>query len=340
MTTHSLKALSLFSGAGGDTLGMSMAGVDVVGFVEIDPTFVKTHLHNIPDSVCIGNDITQIPDETFLPYRGKIDIIFAGFPCQGYSHAGKKDPDDVRNNLYREFIRITRIIKPTWIIGENVKRLTTMKDKDGNPIVNRIIGGFEEIGYSVTKPTIIQCVKYGIPQKRERCFFIGYKGKKNRFSFTNILTTEAFSLLPIIEETLEGAIIINNIYNITNVKQISKNIQPTGRPATNLIKCFNQGNLSFGKRSSAIHSEILDLSKQAKTIICTYGRMPRQFVPLCNDLGIYYLRQLTVRELQQIQGFPASYKFLGSQIEQITQIGNSVPPPIVCAITKQIVSLR
>lgn len=67
--------------------------------------------------------------------------------------------------------------------------------------------------------------------------------------------------------------------------------------------------------------------------------MPRQFVPLCNEQGIYYLRQLNVRELQQIQGFPSDYTFLGSQIEQITQIGNSVPPPIVYMITKQIVNL-
>jgi DNA (cytosine-5)-methyltransferase 1 len=274
-----MKAISLFSGAGGDTLGMTMSDIDVVGFVEIDPTYTTTHLKNFPDSEHIGADITDIPDETFLKYRGKVDMIFSGTPCQGFSKAGKKNPDDPRNQLYREFIRVVRIIQPKWIIGENVKNMMTMKDHDGKFIIHKIMEGFETIGYTLTKPTILKCCHYGIPQKRERCFFVGHRGSNNLFSFDKIPTLEERCLMPIIEESLEGAVETENNFDIIHTKKV-KNLIPHGKPATNLVKCLHQGNLSVGKRASPIHSEILDLTKQAKTIICTYGRMPRQFVPL------------------------------------------------------------
>jgi len=107
-----MKALSLFSGCGGDTLGMSMVGVDVKWYVEIKKDFQKSHELNFKDSELLGSDITKIPDETFSKLKGQVDIIFAGFPCQSFSHGGKKDPDDPRGQLFMEFVRATRLIEP------------------------------------------------------------------------------------------------------------------------------------------------------------------------------------------------------------------------------------
>jgi DNA (cytosine-5)-methyltransferase 1 len=92
---------------------------------------------------------------------------------------------------------------------------------------------------------------------------------------------------------------------------------------------------SFGKRDSPIHCEIVDIRQPAKTIICSYDHQPRFFVPLQNASGSY-LRMLLPDELKQIQGFPSDYKVLGSVKEQITQIGNAVPPPLVKSIVKNI----
>lgn len=329
-----MKAISLFAGAGGDSLGMTMAGIDVVGFVEIDDVAAATHSLNLPHSKRVGSDITRLSDEELLSFRGKIDIIFCGFPCQGYSHAGKKKVDDPRNNLYLEFIRAARVIQPTWIVGENVKRLARVQN-----IADQIVRGFEEVGYSVVGPTVVQCVRHGVPQKRERCFFVGRLDGINPFSFDALpIIDPPPSLLPLIEDTLDGAVeVVHGRYDITGARLVSPGVAPTGRPATNLVKCSAAGTLSFGKRSGPTHSEILDLSKQAKTIICTYARMPRQFVPLRDNQGVQYLRQLTVRELQQVQGFPASYTFLGDRADQIRQIGNAAPPPVVRVIVEQIV---
>ena len=94
--------------------------------------------------------------------------------------------------------------------------------------------------------------------------------------------------------------------------------------------------LSFGKRDSPVHSEIIDIRKPSKTIICTYEHQPRLFVPLKNKNG-YYIRCLLPHELKQIQGFPENYKIEGTIKEQIIQIGNAVPPPLIKQIVECII---
>ena len=126
-----MAALSLFSGCGGDTLGMNNAGLDVKWYSEIKKPFCKTHESNFPNSECIGTDITKIPDEKFKELKGKVKVIFAGFPCQSFSHAGKKRADDMRGQLYLDFVRATKNIEPEFIIGENVKGLLSRKTSTG-----------------------------------------------------------------------------------------------------------------------------------------------------------------------------------------------------------------
>jgi DNA (cytosine-5)-methyltransferase 1 len=96
---------------------------------------------------------------------------------------------------------------------------------------------------------------------------------------------------------------------------------------------YNQ--LSFGKRDSPIHCEIIDIRKPSKTIICTYEHQPRLFVPLRNKNG-YFLRCLLPDELKQIQGFPADYKIAGSLKQQIIQIGNAVPPGLIKLVAERL----
>ena len=96
--------------------------------------------------------------------------------------------------------------------------------------------------------------------------------------------------------------------------------------------------LSFSKRISPIHSEIIDIRNPSKTIICSYDHQPRLYVPLKNKNG-YYIRCLLPDELKQIQGFPADFQISGNLKNQIVQIGNAVPPPLVEIIAKCLISL-
>ena len=95
--------------------------------------------------------------------------------------------------------------------------------------------------------------------------------------------------------------------------------------------------IHFGKRIP-VGGEIIDIRKPLNTIICTYARQPRFFVPLQNKNG-YYLRCLLPNELKQIQGFPEDYVIAGNKSQQIVQIGNAVPPPLIKLVIESILHL-
>jgi DNA (cytosine-5)-methyltransferase 1 len=347
------KGISLFSGAGGDTIGMTNAGMDIVGFVEYDDDAIQTHLLNYPNSKLIGKNICDITDEKFQEYTN-IDVIFGGFPCQSFSHGGKKNPSDPRGQLYKEFVRATRLIKPKFILGENVKGILTRKNINGNLFTSDIIKDFKDIGYSMIHK-LIKCEKFGVPQKRMRVFFIGINDEflqeqkldindilinlpdtnnENNtirsiceFSLVNALKVEKQKFLDIIPE---NKVIKANPESEDDIANIS------GSVATNLLKCYEERSnhgLSFSSRSKSTFSGIEDLDKQTHTILCAYNRMPRLFIPMKNSNGIF-LRPFNIKELKQIQGFPVDYQFSGSDSSIVKQIGNAVPSVVVkCIIT-------
>ncbi len=345
MSKRKLKAISLFSGAGGDTIGFEMAGVDVVAFSEFQKDATNTHLKNFKDCVLIGKDvngdITKTTDEELKKYAGKIDIIFAGFPCQGFSHGGKKDPNDERNKLFWEFVRVTKIIKPRWVIGENVKGLLERKGLDGKPYSDVIVKSFRKIGYNMNAPTLVNTSEYGVPQARRRIFFIGSRkdlGVKH-FKFPEP-TNEKNDLKKIIKFDLENSIKINlNEYkfldNSINQKESKTKQKVTGAPHPYLLLKMKDKEISFDVRKSPTHVYVVNVNKPAKTVITAYSFQPRAFVVMKQG-ETSYIRTLNIKELQQIQGFPKSHKFLGTVNQQIKQIGNAVPPKMVKEIIEAI----
>jgi len=219
-----------------------------------------------------------------------------------------------------------------------------MKNENNNSVSDRIIQDFQNISYNMLEPILVPCFKHGIPQNRKRVIFIGYRDKtENIDEFITKFKNINISYNPlnnIIENSLENSIMVENLesYGCNLWKDVDNILSLQGKPATNLLKCIEQNKLSWGKRNSSTHSEIVNLNGYSKTIQCTYGRMPRLFVPLkCNDK--YYLREFTINELKQIQGFPKDYKLYGNKLSQITQIGNAVPPIIVKHIIENLINI-
>ena len=340
-TSNQFTAISLFSGAGGDTLGMKNAGINVVGYVEFDKHAIKTHKNNFPECKLIGEDITKIKDEKFEEYKGT-DIIFGGFPCQSFSQGGKKKANDKRGFLYQEFVRAARIINPKVIVGENVQGLLSRKMEDGTLFIEKIIEEFTDIGYDM-KYALFNMEDFGIPQSRKRVLIYGIRRDLDiRCNLTNVekVPDKKYNK-DIVEFSLVDALAIENDDIIDEIEKggcisdITNNDMVSGHPPTNLVKCYDQGNISYKKRISPIHSCIIDLNDVSRTILCSYGRMPRLFVPIENAHG-YYLRPYTVRELQMIQSFPSTFDFSGSYIEKVKQIGNAVPPEFIKHIASYI----
>ena len=351
-------AVSLFSGAGGDTLGLEMAGYKVTHFSEFSPDAIKTHQARFPESKLLQHngdpDIIRLPDSVFEEI--KADLIFAGFPCQGFSHAGKKKQDDPRNELVHQFVRATRIIQPEWIIGENVPGLLSRKGRDPEdgetkPVIDIIARLFKQIGYNIYYK-VLDASDYGVPQLRKRLFIVGTRGEAR---FPSPKTLPKTCLRPILEPTLQNAIKVEPPAGGDEAYWISTTERVSGNPHPNLVRLVNGvrsltpeerkesdekemvddgGLLSYGKRSSGYHGEIVDPDKPSKTIICTYQSCPRLFAGLRTASGDHYLRTFTVSELGQIQGFPKDYAFHGRTA--IQQIGNSVPPPMVKALVESL----
>ena len=351
-----MKAISLFSGMGGDTLGMKNAGVDVVGYSEINKNARDTHDANF-DCKLIGNgNIIETTDEELSEYND-VDIIFAGFPCQGFSHAGKKLPDDPRNSLFREFLRAAKVINPKIIVGENVRGLLTRKTATGELYIDVIVAEFEKLGYDV-RYGIIRAEECGVPQKRERLFIVGTKHtnpititEKKGVPYIDINKEKPVGLRSILEFTVDGAKVVPFDFDSLPEGKIVSDMENDDAPHSNHpyldLKtsksvdhyydadrdAYVYGNkafshlFSFAKRDSPIHCEIVDIDKPTKTLICTYSSQPRLFVPVENKRG-KFVRMFTVDELKQIQSFPADFVMKGTKTAQITQIGNAVAPKV------------
>lgn len=279
--------------------------------------------------------------------------------CQGFSNGGKKLPDDPRNTLFREFARVCKLVKPKYIIGENVDGLLSRKTATGENYIDVIVKEFHDIGYNVSYQ-VCHAVKYGVPQLRKRLVYVGIRKDLNQtYTFPEPLNdgkTNLPNLQHIIQFDMKGAIKIepddfdmttipdecilkdlNNtddeipedVHPYLRLKAKTRNEEYNGKIHTNM--------LSFSKRDSPIHAEIIDIRNPSKTIICTYDHQPRLFVPLQNKNG-FYIRCILPDELKQIQGFPVDFKLCGTTKDKIKQIGNAVPPPLITQIVSKLMT--
>lgn len=173
MATVPLKpytSIELFAGAGGLALGMEKAGFEHLLLNEIDRDACATLKCNRPFWNVVERDIKTI---SFKPFRGKIDLITGGFPCQAFSYAGKQGGfNDTRGTLFFELARAVDEVKPKVFLCENVKGLTL---HDGGKTLDVIKNTIKELGYELVQPRVLKAIFYQVPQKRERLFLIAIR---------------------------------------------------------------------------------------------------------------------------------------------------------------------
>lgn len=171
-------AVDLFAGAGGLSLGLHMAGWRVAVAVEWDANAAATYRHNLPDAVVICDDIARVESWEILELCGgrKPDLVCGGPPCQGFSVAGDRDPNDPRNMLYREFVRVVRDLEPAFVLMENVPGLLSMKTPSGEPVLDVIRRDFRAAGYPNLYAKVLNAACYAVPQDRCRVIFLGRRG--------------------------------------------------------------------------------------------------------------------------------------------------------------------
>jgi DNA (cytosine-5)-methyltransferase 1 len=178
-------AVDLFAGAGGFSLGMEQAGFDVLVAVEYDPIHACTHAYNFPLTEVICADIATVTRgmildaakrswekhnlDTLSSWDGKIDLVFGGSPCQGFSLMGKRNLDDERNSLIFHFYRLVVELRPRYFVMENVPGMVAGEHKQ---LLAQLEHQFKNRGYEV-RSRILNAADFSVPQKRRRLFVIG-----------------------------------------------------------------------------------------------------------------------------------------------------------------------
>ena len=167
--------VSLFAGCGGSSLGYSMAGYRELLAVEWDEHAVETFKANFPDVPVWQGDIAELSTEKCLRLTGlrpgELDVLDGSPPCQGFSTAGRRKMDDGRNQLFQEYVRLLRGLRPKVLVMENVSGMVKGKMK---LIFVEILKELKASGYKVSA-RLMNAMYFGVPQSRERMIFIGVR---------------------------------------------------------------------------------------------------------------------------------------------------------------------
>lgn len=342
-----LVAIDLFSGAGGLSLGFEQVGFSVPMALEIDIWATETFKGNRSNCNVIKADITELSDSFFKDYKGA-DVVMGGPPCQGFSisASNRRNPDDPRNFLYRDFLRAVKVIKPRVVLLENVKEIFKARIPSGDLLLNDFSKILSKLGYSFFY-SLLNTADFGIPQSRVRFFLVaGIKGtpdiKSNKsFGVESPLfpksqpyysSWEAISDLPSViprkykeNDTLSYKKEPQNDYQrqLRKGSTIIYNHIPM-RHTDRTIEKFKL--ISIRGRKTNIPKEFSsrkrgDPSKFSKVIYDQNHRRLNPNKPSPTITASFYSsfihpfanRNLTVREAARIQSFPDKYRFYGKR---------------------------
>ena len=295
-----MRVISLFSGAGGMDLGFTRAGHTIVWANDHDEDCVRTYHHNIGAHVVLG-DIKEISSSA-IPDG---DIVIGGFPCQGFSRANlKRSPDDTRNRLYLEFVRIVEEKQPAYLVAENVRGLLSIDD---GRVIDMIVNDFAAVGYAISY-SVVNMADFGVPQTRRRVIILGSRrGVGERARITLPESTHARH--PTVTDEQPWVTVGEALAHVP---------EPNGNHGllNHVCSSYKVTNRDFiGHRRT-------DPTKPSPTILARGdGRGG-----VCALQHPRNHRRLSVRESAIIQSFPLGFELFGSMNSMYRQVGNAVPP--------------
>lgn len=370
----SLNVLDLFSGVGGFSAGFRKAGYNIVLANEIDPDIAKSYQKNHPETIMLNEDIKDILPKV-QAFKGKIDVIIGGPPCQGFSMAGARIRtnkgsaflDDPRNYLFRHYFNIVQTLEPTFFVMENVPGMLSMSDGKIIKEIETLFtdpDNFQNGAYHIYKQ-VLTASDYGVPQDRNRLIIFGTKKdidipklfadvKQEMESSGQIKHHTIYDAISDLNwlESGEGA--LEQEYQVAPLTEYQKERRGNcnvlhnhiatkhNDVAVRRIKELQPGgrrlDLTEGQDIKSVHSGAygrMRWDELSKTIITRFDTP---------SSGVYIHperhRTLTPREAARIQSFDDSFVFYGNKSSVIKQIGNAVPPLLAYYLAKVIEKAR
>lgn len=316
--------IDLFAGIGGFRLAMQNLGGKCVFTSEWDEKAKQTYQANFGE-LPFG-DITKESTKQFIP--DGFDILCAGFPCQAFSIAGRREGfEDTRGTLFFDVAEIIRRKKPKAIFLENVKGLRNHNKGRTLQIILRVLR--EDLGYFVPEPEVINAKNFGVPQNRERIFIAGFRSDLGVQDFTY-------------PEPVNTSIVFKDVKeeNEVSVKYYL---------STQYLKTLRAHRARHASKGNGFGYEIIPDDSTANAIVVggmgrernlVYDHRLTNFVPVTNIKGEVNregIRKMTPREWARLQGFPDNFTIKVSDAAAYKQFGNSVAVPAIQAMGRQII---
>lgn len=315
--------VSTFAGCGGSSTGYVWAGGKVLLAVEWDDNAVETYRLNYPDTDIYHGDIAALSVDEVLERTGlqpgKLDVFDGSPPCQGFSTAGKRMIDDPRNQLFREYIRLLRGLRPKVMVMENVSGMVKGKMK---LLFAEILTELKASGYNV-KARLLNAKYLGVPQSRERMIFIGVR---------NDLGIEPSHPKPQTRPITVGQAWRNISQQVPDYLYLDTE--------TKLGSIAHK--IPFGKTAATITGSGFNVNRLGYNTVCPTITKPGWGVNSFNgQIHPNARRKITTAELIRLASFPDCYSFgqvnnFKTWTEAYTRIGNSVPPRMMQYIAEHI----
>lgn len=337
-------AVSLFSGAGGLDMGFVMEGFDILWANDLDADACETYRRNIGGHIVCG-DIDKRMGE-LAQFSGKVDLLIGGPPCQGFSVAGKMNPDDPRSQNVWRYLKALEIVRPRAFLMENVKALGVL-EKWGE-VREKLLRGMKDLGYNAAY-VVVNASDYNVPQNRERVLFVGFRdGGGEPLDLAAMLAPYKVKA-PTVRDVLlkldrPGTGSNTNVCNarITFCTKPVMRKSPyagmlfngAGRPIRVNGYCSTLPASMGGNKTPFIDEE--ELYDGAESFVERYhkGLCDGTVTPEFKEAP-KRLRRLTVEEAAAIQTFPKGYDFAGARSSMYKQIGNAVP----CNLARQVAKM-
>lgn len=318
-----MKFLDLFSGIGGIRLGMERAGHKAVGFVEWDKYARKSYkaMFDISNEWS-AEDINKVTDEEWRKFNGTVELITAGFPCQSFSIAGKREGflNKTKGTLFFEVARAVKQIKPRFIFLENVKGLL---NHDKGDTFRTILSTLDELGYDA-EWHVLNSKDFGVPQNRERVYIIGH-----------LRADSGRKVFPFFGENREtNKATLKQIGNISTSNSFGGNPQ-TGRVYSDNGISPTLNTMQGGGREPKVM--VREATKKGYDV-ATLGDSINISQPN-SKTSSYRIRKLTPRECWRLQAFPDELFDKAQQAglsdsQLYKQAGNSVTVNVIEEIGK------
>jgi len=351
--------ISTFAGAGGSSLGYSMAGYDERLAVEWDDHAVKTFRDNFPTVPVYDGDIGCLGAAQCLDMagveKGELDILDGSPPCQGFSTAGHRDIDDGRNQLFREFCRLLEGLQPKVFVMENVSGMVKGKMK---LIFAEILRTLKSCGYQVSA-RLLNAMYFKVPQSRQRMIFVGVrnglgvapshpKPESRPIAVKTVLPDLKAMHRNQFDKKVKPTNSLSYTLNKSNPIMVFENMPPPlegkyaevwsqvppGKGVGHLLRqhkrVWKEG-AKFGEGRGNNSVQKIDPDRPSFTLGSRGGTSGFSTVVHWQEP-----RALSIEEAKIIGSYPSAFRLKGTYSQQWARIGNSVPPLMVEAIGRHI----